>query len=141
MTARDLGRLVGVHTDLAKILVRVFDEMDAEKAPMFIVQGVRTQAQQVALYAQGRTMPGRIVTMKDGIVHPSDHQPHRDGKGYAVDCAFIGPQPFDERHPWELYGESCEAHGLIWGGRWEHPHDSPHVELRDVKPEQEMRHA
>lgn len=132
MTARDMERLVGVHPDLTKILVHVFDYMDAEGHPMFVVCGVRTQAAQVALYAQGRTAPGRVVTMKDGVMHKSDHQPHLDGYGYAVDCAFNTPQPYDERHPWEMYGEEIEALGLIWGGRWSHPHDSPHAELPDM---------
>lgn len=131
MTDRDRQRLVGVHPRLVAALGTVFDEMDAEHAPMFVVQGVRTVAEQAQLYAQGRTAPGRIVTMKNGVTNRSNHQPHADGFGHAVDCAFIGPQPFDERWPWEQYGEALEALGLRWGGRWSHPHDSPHAELPD----------
>lgn len=97
---------------------------------MFVVQGVRSVAQQKALYAQGRTAPGRVVTMKDGIAHKSNHQAWADGLGHAVDCAFWGvPQPFDPTLPWEAYGQLVEAEGLVWGGRWSHPHDSPHAEL------------
>jgi peptidoglycan L-alanyl-D-glutamate endopeptidase CwlK len=129
MTPRDEQRLVGVHPDLIAALEIIFDEMDADKTPMMVIKGLRTQAEQMALYAQGRTTPGVIVTFKDGVTHPSNHQPRADGFGHAVDCGFLGPQPFDLRHPWNIYGERVEAHGLIWGGRWSHPHDSPHAEL------------
>ncbi len=129
MTDRDRQRLVGVHPDLVAALRRVFDEMDAERAPMFVVQGVRTADEQARLYAKGRTTPGPIVTMKDGVRYRSNHQPLADGWGHAVDCAFIGPQPFDLRWPWEQYGEALETLGLVWGGRWSHPHDAPHAEL------------
>lgn len=132
MTDRDRQRLVGVHPKLIAALETVFDQMDAEKVPMFVVQGVRTMTEQAELYAKGRTSPGQIVTMKDGVTHPSNHQPHADGLGYAVDCAFIGAQPFDLRHPWETYGEAVEAQGLRWGGRWAHPADSPHAELKET---------
>ncbi len=126
MTPRDHERLIGVHPVLIGAIESVLDEMDADNNPMFVVQGVRTQAEQMALYAQGRTTAGQIVTMKDGITHPSNHQPVH-GFGMAVDCAFVGPQPFDSRHPWEAYGLRLELRGLIWGGRWSHPHDSPHA--------------
>ncbi len=133
LTARDQLRLAGVHPRLRQFLEDIFDEMEAEKAPMFVVQGVRTDAEQAALYAQGRYVLGAIVTYKDGVTHKSNHQLHLDGYGYAVDCAFVGPQPFDERHPWETYGVACEARGLRWGGRWGMK-DLPHVELVDPLP-------
>ena len=132
MTDRDRQRLVGVHPRLIAALERIFDEMEAEKASMFVVQGIRTLQDQTKLYAQGRATPGPIVTYKDGVQHPSNHQPHADGFGYAVDCAFIGAQPFDPRHPWELYGTSAEAQGLRWGGRFLGLRDLPHVELVDA---------
>lgn len=131
MTDRDRQRLLGVHPDLIAALVRVFDEMDADKAPLFIVSGVRTQAEQMALYAQGRTVKGAIVTYKDGIRHRSNHQPHADHYGHAVDVAFLGPQPFDPRHPWEALGELAESLGLIWGGRFLGLRDLGHLELPD----------
>ena len=102
-----------------------------DKTPMFVVQGVRTDAEQTALYAQGRTEPGPVVTYKDGIKNRSNHQVHADGLGYAVDCAFIGAQPFDARGPWEIYGERLEALGIVWGGRWKMA-DKPHAELAQM---------
>lgn len=129
---RDRQRLDGVHPDLVSKLETVFAALLAAGHAMFVVQGVRTAAQQKALYAQGRTAPGRIVTMKDGVVHKSNHQPWTDGLGHAVDCAFLGPDPFSLSHPWETYGQLVEAQGLTWGGRWTTPHDLPHAELRST---------
>lgn len=131
LSTHDVLKLHGVHPTLVAALDRIFGRMKNAGHPMFVAQGVRTQAEQQALYAQGRTAPGKIVTMKDGVTHPSNHQPHADGLGHAADCAFFGvPAPFDERLPWEAFGGMVEAEGLTWGGRWSHPHDSPHAELR-----------
>lgn len=132
MTDRDRQRLVGVHPALIEALTDVLAEMDGWGHPMFVVQGARTVAQQQALYAQGRTLIGRVVTMKDGVKFKSNHQPHADGFGYAADCAFLSGDPFASTHPWEIYGEKLEARGLRWGGRWSHPHDAPHAELPET---------
>ena len=131
-TPRDLQRLQGVHPALVQKTLGLL-----QRFPMFVVMGVRTVAEQQALFAKGRTAPPigpqYIVTMKDGVVHRSNHQPHADGLGHAVDLAFLPTadraNPFDEAWPWEAYGQAVEAAGLVWGGRWAHPHDSPHAEL------------
>lgn len=128
---RDWTRLDGIHPELREKLRIVFGQMLQAGHRMFVVQGVRTAQQQQELYASGRTKPGTIVTFCDGIVHKSNHQPHADGYGHAVDCAFDIGRPFDDAQPWGVYGAFLEAQGLTWGGRWEHPHDSPHAELPD----------
>ena len=130
LSTRDIKRLAGVHPLLVEKVGRVLASMEALGLPMFVVQGVRTVAQQKALYAKGRTKPGAIVTMKDGVVHKSNHQPRVDGFGHAVDCAFDQDDPFDvSAKTWEAYGKTAESMGLVWGGRWSHPHDAPHIEL------------
>lgn len=123
-SARDIHRLIGVHPRLYAAIVNILHEL-----PMFVVKGVRTAQEQARLYAQGRTTPGKIVTYRDGIRHKSNHQPHEDGFGYAVDLAFLGKTPFDDAHPWDIYGAKVETAGLIWGGRWSHLRDLPHAEL------------
>lgn len=128
MTPRDHERLIGVHPVLIGVIESVLDEMHADGHPMFVVEGLRTDRRQAELYAQGRTTPGPIVTYKNGTTHRSNHQP-RDGFGWAVDCAFMGAQPFDDRHPWEQFGEALEARGISWGGRWSFS-DKPHAEYQ-----------
>lgn len=123
MSLRDDERLYGVHPKLQAAVHSIL-----LKLPMFVIEGVRTDARQQDLYAQGRTRSGPIVTYKNGTSHKSNHQPHADGLGYAIDMAWKGPEPFAETHPWQTYGELVEASGLIWGGRWT-MHDLPHAEL------------
>ena len=122
MTDRDQTRLAGVHPALMRVLDAVFDEMEAAGTPMFVIEGVRSDRRQQDLWRHGRDamghVIGRVVTYKDGIVHRSNHQPHADGLGYAVDCAFAGEAPFDPGHPWHLYGQLLEERGARWGGRF-----------------------
>lgn len=127
MTDRDTERLVGVHPALVEAINDVLTELEDEHIRMFVVEGVRSTDRQQALFAQGRTVPGLVVTYKDGIIHRSNHQPRADGYGYAVDCAFVDAQPFDQHHPWERYGDALEAQGVRWGGRWS-MQDLPHAE-------------
>ena len=122
-------RLQGVHPNLVEKLWRIWAALDALNHPIFVVQGVRTTEEQQALYAQGRTKPGRIVTNADGVIKKSNHQVKADGFGHAVDCAFITDDPFDAKNPWSLYGGMAELIGLYWGGRWQSIKDLPHVEL------------
>lgn len=94
--------------------------------PMRCYSGRRSLAEQQALYAKGRTLPGPRVTNADGVRHRSRHQ-----DGVAADCAFIGDggKGLTWEGPWELYGGTAEAFGLVWGGRWKKLRDKPHVEL------------
>lgn len=90
---------------------------------VFITQTLRTSEEQAALYAQGRTKPGKVVTNS------------KPGSGWhevarAFDIAFKTPD--DEvtwDGPWEAVGTIGEAQGLAWGGRWHTP-DRPHFEYR-----------
>lgn len=140
MRERDHARLERVHPYLAETIKRVLDAMEVMGYPMMVTAGVRTDEQQIALYAQGRTInghttPGAIVTNADGIVHKSMHQRQADGFGHAVDCAFIDDpdtvkiETWDPAQPWPLYGTMGETRKCTWGGRWQSPHDLPHLEL------------
>jgi peptidoglycan L-alanyl-D-glutamate endopeptidase CwlK len=99
--------------------------------PMFAASGRRSAAEQAALYAQGRTKPGRIVTNADGS--PGRESLHQLGR--ALDCAFVDDpntekiETWDSRQPWDLYGLMAEKLGLRWGGRWTRISDRPHIEL------------
>ena len=103
--------------------------------PMMVTDAVRTLEEQQALYAQGRTKPGPIVTNADGVIKKSNHQVHEDGLGRAVDCCFIitGAPSWDVHLPWGAYGALAKALGFKWGGDWSTIqtglHDLPHVEI------------
>ena len=87
----------------------------------------RSAAEQDALYAQGRTKPGSIVTYAKGTSYSSMHQwgiafdiIRNDGKGAYYD--FDG---------WfSKVGKIGKALGLEWGGDWINPVDKPHFQLK-----------
>lgn len=138
-TTHRLDRLRGVHPDLDRAVRRLVAVLLEAGHVAVITQGVRTAAQQAALYAQGRTKPGKIVTNCDGTVKKSNHQPKADGYGYAVDFAWRtadGGVTWDG--PWDTLGAYAKGLGLKWGGdfkvRDKHGRlvgwpDLPHVEL------------
>lgn len=122
--------LEGLHPDLRTRVDKVLAAMAALGFPMRVCQGVRTVPEQQALFAQGRTAPGEIVTNCDGVKNKSRHQLASDGFGHAVDCCFTTGKPFGETQPWRAYGECGTALGLYWGGFFKSlPADRPHLEL------------
>jgi len=126
--------LDSVHPLLKTRLELVYAAIAVLGYPMRPTEGLRTVERQQALFAQGRTKPGKKVTECDGVVKRSNHQA-RVGEtfGRAVDSCFVGLNPYLEGHPlfeqiWAAYGACAEAQGLSWGGRWKSK-DRPHVEL------------
>lgn len=131
LTTTEIRKLAGVHPRLIEKVKRILYAMAELGVPMLVTDGLRSDAQQQALFAKGRTAPGKKVTNADGIRKRSNHQAKADGFGYAVDCCFLkdGQPSWDNAHPWRLYGEAAKALGLRWGGEWVGLPDRPHIEL------------
>lgn len=128
---RDLTK---VHPKLQETVPKILEAMGALGHPMLVTDTLRTESEQKALYAQGRTAPGLIVTNADGVVKKSNHQAKADGLGHAVDlCFLVDNKPsWALQHPWKLYGLAAETLGLRWGGSFQALHDLPHIEVKDV---------
>lgn len=97
----------------------------AEGIHVVLTQTLRTAVEQAALYAQGRTKAGPVVTHA-----PPGYSWHEFGRAYDLAIAtFDGDQTpmnwYDG--PWERVGTLGEKCGMDWGGRWKHP-DIPHFE-------------
>jgi peptidoglycan L-alanyl-D-glutamate endopeptidase CwlK len=127
--------LEGVHPQLREVVEKAITNSPID---FTVASGVRTVDEQAALYAQGRTKPGSIVTNADGYIKKSNHQPKADGYGYAVDLyAYIsGRVQYDDvdsltkiaRH----VKQQAQALGYVveWGGDWKTLKDYPHFELK-----------
>jgi peptidoglycan L-alanyl-D-glutamate endopeptidase CwlK len=126
-----MHKLAGVHPELSEKILRILAAMEVLGFQMMVTDGVRTTGQQQALYAQGRSKPGRVVTQLDGVIKKSNHQVKTDGFGHAVDCCFVvdGAPSWADALPWSLYGAMAQALGLVWGGAWVNFKDRPHVEM------------
>ena len=123
-----LVRLRGCHPELKTRVMALIDALSRQGYDLVLTQGVRSVAQQQALYAQGRTKPGKIVTNCDGVRAVSNHQPKADSYGCAVDVAWRTNGSITWEGPWPTLGALAAAHGLTWGGTWVRFPDRPHIE-------------
>lgn len=98
---------------------------EAQGYDLRITAAYRSNEEQEALYALGRTQPGSIVTY--ARAGQSYHNLRRAVdvvdrvRGYSID--------------WEAIGRIGESLGLVWGGRWTKLQDKPHFEYHG--PERE----
>ena len=125
MNATSEARLEIVHPELAARIRRAADRLLKAGIVIEVVQGLRTYAEQDALYAQGRTKPGKRVTNARG--GQSNHN-----FGLAVDvCPFRNGKPdWDAPHSvWQQIGDAGKFEGLEWGGDWTSLVDLPHLQL------------
>lgn len=117
-------RLAKVHPVLASKITALIELEAAKGFDWRVVQGLRTYAEQDALFAQGRTKSGQVVTKAKG--GQSNHN-----FGLAVDiCPFKNgiPQWNDNASFMRLDG-LAEMYHLNWGGDWAKFIDKPHLEL------------
>lgn len=101
---------------------KVLASMKALGYEMRITQGFRSIAEQNALYAQGRTKPGQIVTNAKG--GESFHN-----YGMSLDVVFRKQGYNVPNTVWETFGIIAEQNGFEWGGRWTTFVDKPHIQL------------
>lgn len=121
LSDRDRQRIAALDPEFGATVTLLLRLMAMAGHRMFVTSGKRTTQEQQALYAQGRTEAGKIVTHLDGVARRSKHQ-----DGVAVDCAFVGPDPWSG--PWEMYAKFAEGLGLVSGAHWKKFPDRPHVE-------------
>lgn len=79
---------------------------------------VRSNEEQAALYAQGRTKPGRRVT--NAPPGQSMHNPDKNGHSWAFDAVPLraGKPLWDDDQALALVGKLGQAAGLEWSGAW-----------------------
>ncbi len=118
-------RLVRVHPKLAELGLRMVDLCAQAGAAILITQGLRTWQEQDALFAQGRTMPGKIVTNARG-----GESWHNFGLAFdIVVLDSVGKADWDTAHPgWTRGAAIGKSLGLEWGGDWEKFKDLPHFQ-------------
>lgn len=119
-------RLEDLDPDVRTLAERLLVAASVQNIKLIITQTYRTIEEQDAIYAQGRSEPGAIVTNAKGGW--SWHNWRR-----AFDVAILDfpgdPSPDDIYNgPWAVIGSIGESLGLEWGGRWKHP-DLPHFQL------------
>jgi peptidoglycan L-alanyl-D-glutamate endopeptidase CwlK len=116
-------RSIGLHPELVSRWGQLRDRCASQGISILLTQGLRTFEEQAALYAQGRTAPGKVVTN----ARPGDSL-HNYGR--AFDIAFRKPDgSVTWDGPWSKVGAIGESLGLTWGGRWRSFPDRPHFQF------------
>jgi peptidoglycan L-alanyl-D-glutamate endopeptidase CwlK len=116
------------HPDVVVRAKRVFEDMlRCHGVQMRVTEGIRSVERQKALYAQGRTKAGKVITN----ARPGYSFHHY---GLAFDSCFAGADPYLEKHPdgaflWNEFGRFARAHGFSWGGDFRTVKDRPHCQL------------
>jgi peptidoglycan LD-endopeptidase CwlK len=132
------SRLATVYPSLASLIMQMSQGLSFD---IEVTQGLRTWAEQDALYAQGRTTPGQIVTHVAG--------------GYSWHCFGLavdlvpeditpGQPDWNLSHPvWARMVSLAESLGLVSGAEWHGADlDTPHVQLTGrfpLTPDDEVR--
>lgn len=129
------AKLNEVHPELAR-RIRQLSEMVS--FPFIVTQGLRTYPQQDALYQQGRSTPGRIVTNA-----PAGHSMHNFG--LAVDVAPTDGHSIDwngKDAKWEEILAKAPSCGLAEGAQWRTFPDEPHLYPQEVpaNPDDNVRY-
>ncbi|HAA3519253.1 TPA_asm: alkaline phosphatase [Listeria monocytogenes] len=120
----------GMNKSVADKTRNVIKKMAKKGIYLCVAQGYRSSAEQNALYAQGRTKPGAVVTNAKG--GQSNHN-----YGVAVDlCLYTsdGKNVIWESTTsrWKTVVSAMKAEGFDWGGDWKSFKDYPHFELYDA---------
>lgn len=111
-----------LHPAIRGMAQNFLDAAKARGIDLRITSGLRTFAEQQALYDQGRTKPGKIVTNA------------KPGQGFhnyglAIDVIpFVNGKPDWNTTLWPEISTIGKSLGFSWGGDWEHFKDFPHFE-------------
>ncbi|CAG0933335.1 Peptidoglycan L-alanyl-D-glutamate endopeptidase CwlK [Thermoflexales bacterium] len=120
------GHVAALHPSLQAKAQALIENAHKKGLNIFVFQGLRTIAEQDALYAQGRTTKGSIVTNAKGGESYHNY-------GVALDVVFHGAEPWGEKHDWQALGAAGKEAGLEWGGDWAKFLDRPHFQLPGLK--------
>lgn len=116
------------HPRLQELANQLVAEAAKQGLKVKIGECFRSVAEQDALYAQGRTTSGSIVTNAKGSSYSSMHQ-----WGVAFDIIRNdGKGAYNDSDGWfTKVAKIGKSLGLEWGGDWTSPVDKPHYQLPD----------
>lgn len=129
-------RIDQLHPKVRRVFISFIEEAESALGiTLRIVQGLRTIAEQDALYAQGRTKPGQIVTNAKGGSSLHNY-------GLAIDLGQMLNGNINWSFNYNLLRPYAKKYGLTWGADWdgdgktkaegdkdEHLVDMPHFQL------------
>lgn len=118
---KNIGTLLLEVQPIARMLVQ---KAASNGILIKVISGLRTYAEQDALYSQGRTTPGKKVTNARG-----GYSNHNFGIAFDIGV-FSGSSYLAESPKYKAVGVLGMDLGLEWGGNWTSIVDQPHFQLR-----------
>lgn len=123
MSSRNLNDL---RPEVRPFVDAFLDSCAQANIDILVTCTLRSNEEQAALYAQGRTAPGKIVTK--ALPGQSAHN-----FGLAIDVVPIvhGKPDWEGEHPvWQQIGQIGQAAGLEWAGAPDYPfHELAHLQM------------
>lgn len=131
---KSAGWLGNLHPAVLAGATELIRRSYARGIPILITQGMRTIAEQNALYAQGRTRKGSIVTNARGGSSYHNY-------GLAIDFALLLPDgksvswdinrdgDGDKIADWQEVAQEAKKLGFEWGGDWSSFRDYSHLQM------------
>ncbi len=126
-----MKKIMTLHPKIRFEVLHLFKVCDKQNLKMRIVQGYRTFEEQDALYAQGRTKPGKIVTKAKG-----GFSNHNYGLSFdfcllksngSISWSLSEDLNNDGDKDWLQIVKIFKDNGFSWGGDWKFV-DNPHIE-------------
>lgn len=117
-------RLAELQPHVEKAALKALKEAEKAGLDILVTQGLRTYAEQDALYAQGRTKPGKIVTNARG-----GYSYHNFGLAFDFCLIENGKAVWSVNSKWMKFVSICKKHGFEWGGDWKSFKDYPHFQM------------
>jgi peptidoglycan LD-endopeptidase CwlK len=105
-----------------QFLTAVTEQLAGDGLVFKIISGTRTYDEQNALFAQGRTKPGGVVTRARG-----GQSNHNFGVAWDIGI-FKNSEYIPESKLYQKAGAIGKEQGLEWGGDWQSIQDEPHFQ-------------
>ena len=121
--SRSAANIATLLPEVRPVAARLLQALAGLGIEAKVISGTRTYEEQDALYAQGRTARGNIVTNAR-----AGHSNHNFGIAFDVGI-FQSGKYLEDSPLYERAGGIGKALGLTWGGDWKSIQDEPHFEL------------
>jgi len=122
---RSAKNIATLHPVLQPLATALVERAIAQGIHVKVISALRTYAEQDALYAQGRSKSGKVVTHARG-----GQSWHNFGTAFDIGIfSDDGKTYYGESAAYAQCGKIGEELGLEWGGRWDFV-DEPHFQLK-----------
>ena len=116
-----------LHARLRDKARQLVQSAGAKGIKIKVISGLRTYDEQNALYSQGRTSSGKVVTNARG-----GYSNHNFGVAFDVGVFSADGKYLDESPSYKTVGQLGKSLGFEWGGDWSSIQDQPHFQLRPL---------